>query len=88
MEKWMPGATAIFRAAKACPYTLTADGHFVIDRHPAHERVILCGGFSGHGFKFAPVIGEIATDLALEGASRHDIEFLSRRRFAEGSTSR
>ncbi len=82
MEKWMPGATATFRAAKPCPYTLTPDGHFVIDRHPEHARVVLCGGFSGHGFKFAPVIGEIAADLALDGGSRHDIGFLSRRRFS------
>ncbi|MBA3963415.1 MAG: N-methyl-L-tryptophan oxidase [Chthoniobacterales bacterium] len=82
MEKWMPGATATFRAAKPCPYTLTPDGHFVIDRHPEHKRVILCGGFSGHGFKFAPVIGEIAADLALDGGSRHEIDFLSPRRFS------
>ena len=78
----MPGATGTFREAKPCMYTLTPDGNFVIDRHPKHAGVILCGGFSGHGFKFAPVIGEIGADLALEGGSRHDIEFLSLRRFA------
>ncbi|HEX4665054.1 MAG TPA: N-methyl-L-tryptophan oxidase [Chthoniobacterales bacterium] len=82
MEAWMPGATATFRAAKPCPYSLTPDGHFVVDRHPDHPRLVLCGGFSGHGFKFAPVIGEISADLALENESRHDIEFLSLRRFA------
>ncbi|MBA3833066.1 MAG: N-methyl-L-tryptophan oxidase [Chthoniobacterales bacterium] len=81
MAQWMPGAAGTLRAAKACPYTLTPDGHFVIDRHPAHARVVLCGGFSGHGFKFAPVVGEIAADLALEGGSRHRIDFLSHRRF-------
>jgi sarcosine oxidase len=82
MQQWMPGAAATLRGAKPCLYTLTPDGHFVIDRHPAHPRLILCGGFSGHGFKFAPVIGEIAADLALEGESSHPIEFLSLRRFA------
>ncbi|HMJ05187.1 MAG TPA: N-methyl-L-tryptophan oxidase [Chthoniobacterales bacterium] len=81
MEKWMPGATATFRDAAACMYTLTPDEHFVIDRHPAHPNLILCGGFSGHGFKFAPVIGEIAADLALDGGTRHHIDFLSLRRF-------
>lgn len=81
MAQWMPGAATTLRAAKTCPYTLTPDGHFVVDRHPQHDRVILCGGFSGHGFKFAPVIGEIAAELALESGSRHPIEFLSRRRF-------
>lgn len=76
-EEWMPGAAASFHSAKVCPYTLTPDGHFVVDRHPEHPGVILCGGFSGHGFKFAPVIGEIAADLALDGGTRHEIGFLS-----------
>jgi len=82
LEGWMPGASATFRGAKACMYSLTSDEHFVIDRHPDHPHMILCGGFSGHGFKFAPVIGEIAAELVLEGESRHDIAFLSLRRFA------
>ena len=82
MEQWMPGAAGTLRAAKPCLYTLTPDRHFVIDRHPDHPRLVLCGGFSGHGFKFAPVIGEIGADLALEEGSRHKIDFLSLRRFA------
>jgi glycine/D-amino acid oxidase-like deaminating enzyme len=81
LETWMPGAATTFREAKPCMYSLTPDGNFVIDRHPAHANVVLCGGFSGHGFKFAPVIGEIAADLALEGDSRHRIDFLSLKRF-------
>jgi glycine/D-amino acid oxidase-like deaminating enzyme len=79
----MPGAAGTFHAAKACLYSLTPDGHFVVDRHPEDARLVLCGGFSGHGFKFAPVIGEIAADLTLEGTSRHDIGFLSLRRFSQ-----
>jgi sarcosine oxidase len=81
LEQWMPGAARTFREAKPCMYTLTPDENFVIDRHPEHENLILCGGFSGHGFKFAPVIGEIGADLALDGGSRHEVEFLSLRRF-------
>lgn len=84
-DDWMPGAAASFREAQPCLYSLTPDGNFVIDRHPRHSNVILCGGFSGHGFKFAPVIGEIAADLALDGGSRHQIDFLSLKRFAEPS---
>ncbi len=84
MEQWMPGAAASLRAAKPCPYTLAPDGHFVVDRHPRHPRLILCGGFSGHGFKFAPVMGEICAGLALEEESRHKIDFLSLRRFTGG----
>jgi sarcosine oxidase len=83
MDQWMPGAAGTLCAAKPCPYTLTPDGNFVIDWHPDHPRLVLCGGFSGHGFKFAPVIGEIGADLALEKGSRHKIDFLSLRRFAQ-----
>ncbi|CAN5593512.1 N-methyl-L-tryptophan oxidase [soil metagenome] len=86
LDKWMPGASATFRAARPCPYTLTPDSHFVVDRHPAHPGLILCGGFSGHGFKFAPVIGEICADLALGSRSRHNIGFLSLRRFEHASS--
>lgn len=83
MEDWMPGAAMALRSAKPCLYTLTPDGHFVVDLHPEHPRLVLCGGFSGHGFKFAPVIGEIGADLALEQGTRHEIEFLSLQRFAQ-----
>src|ERR1700731_28407 len=81
LEKWLPGAAGTLREAKPCMYTLTPDGNFVIDVHPKYKGVTLCGGFSGHGFKFAPVIGEIGADLALDGGSRHEIEFLSLLRF-------
>lgn len=81
LEAWMPGAAGGFREAKACVYSLTPDRHFVIDRHPRDSRVILCGGFSGHGFKFASVVGEVAAQLALEGGTPLPIEFLSLRRF-------
>jgi sarcosine oxidase len=81
LEQWMPGAAGTFREATPCMYALTPDENFVIDRHPDHANLILCGGFSGHGFKFAPVVGEIGAELALDGGSRHEIEFLSLRRF-------
>jgi sarcosine oxidase len=82
LEQWMPGASQTLRDARPCMYTLTPDENFVIDRHPEHPNLVLCGGFSGHGFKFAPVVGEIGAALALDGGSRHGIDFLSLRRFA------
>lgn len=81
LERWMPAAAKTLREAKPCMYTLTPDENFVVDRHPDHANLILCGGFSGHGFKFAPVVGEIGAELALDGGSRLGIEFLSLRRF-------
>lgn len=63
-------------ASKTCLYTLTPDGHFIIDRHPQYEQVLFGAGFSGHGFKFAPVMGEVLADLALEGKTERPVDFL------------
>lgn len=60
-------------ASQTCLYTLTPDHDFVVGAHPRHPRVIVGAGFSGHGFKFAPVIGEILADLAIGGVTPHDI---------------
>lgn len=59
----LPAADGPRRHASVCLYTLTPDRHFVIDRHPEHESVVIAAGFSGHGFKFAPVVGELLADL-------------------------
>lgn len=85
LDAWLPGAAGALLGGKACMYTLTPDEHFVIAPHPAEHRVIVAGGFSGHGFKFASVVGEIVADLVIDGASRHDIGFLSPARFAHGA---
>jgi len=85
LDDWMPGAAGRVVDAKVCMYALTPDADFAIDLHPANGRVVVCGGFSGHGFKFASAIGEIAADLALEGGTSLDIGFLSLRRFTRGS---
>ena len=74
------------RAAKTCLYTMTPDNHFIIDRHPAIPGLVYGCCCSGHGFKFAPVIGEALADLALERTTRLPISFLSAHRFdAAGS---
>lgn len=86
LDAWMPSAAARYRDAKACMYALTPDEHFVIGPHPHAANVVLCGGFSGHGYKFAAVIGEIASHLALDGGTPHDIGFLSPSRFAAVSS--
>ena len=65
----------------ACMYTTTPDQHFVIARHPGHATVTVAAGFSGHGFKFAPVVGEILADLALDGSTRHPISLFTPSRF-------
>lgn len=64
-----------------CIYTMTPDEDFVIDRHPETPELVFAAGFSGHGFKFASVVGEILADLAIDGATAHPIGFLSASRF-------
>jgi sarcosine oxidase len=74
--------------SSVCMYTLTPDRHFIVDRHPEQEHVAFGAGFSGHGFKFTPVIGEALVDLAIEGSTRHPIDFLSVRREAIANATR
>jgi sarcosine oxidase len=68
-----------------CMYTNSPDHHFIVDRSPAHPHVTLACGFSGHGFKFASVIGEVLADLAIDGRSKLPIEFLGLNRFSPRS---
>ena len=55
--------------ARACMYTNTPDEHFVISLHPEHPQVAVACGFSGHGYKFCSVVGEIQADLATQGSN-------------------
>lgn len=66
-----------------CMYSMSPDGHFIVDRHPDFSNVVFGAGFSGHGFKFTPVIGEALADLALEGATDLPIDFLNLDRFSK-----
>ena len=70
-----------FLRAVACMYTNTPDQHFVVAPHPRHPQVVVACGFSGHGFKFAPVIGEVLADLALSGATAHPVSLFDPARF-------
>lgn len=78
----IPGLAGAHVQAKVCLYTLTPDEHFVIDLVPGTRgRVCVAAGFSGHGFKFTPVVGEILADLALTGATTLPVGFLGAGRF-------
>lgn len=69
LSRHLPGADGPLLGARACMYTVTRDGHFALGVHPEAPAVIVGAGFSGHGFKLAPVVGEILADLALDGES-------------------
>jgi len=60
-----------------CIYTLTPDRHFIIDIHPDYPNVVLAAGFSGHGFKFGPLIGELLADLLLNNEPEFPLDRFS-----------
>jgi sarcosine oxidase len=82
-ERCFPDAAGPTMTLKACLFENTPDEHFVVDLHPDAPQVVCVGGGSGHGFKFCSVLGEIATDLALDGQTRHDIGLLRLGRFRQ-----
>lgn len=82
LSAYLPDGIGPMLSMHVCLYTNTPDQHFVLDRHPRHEQVLVACGFSGHGFKFASVIGEVLADLAISRATSHPVEFLRLSRFA------
>ena len=83
LETCIPALNGKLLHAATCMYTMTPDEHFIVSSHPEHAQVSIACGFSGHGFKFAPVLGEVLADLAIEGSTKYPIDFLSPQRFAE-----
>ena len=75
----LPGADGPLRQATVCVYTNTPDEHFWLDRHPAHSQILIASPCSGHGFKFASVIGEVLADLAVTGQSAFDLRLFRAR---------
>jgi len=59
---------------ETCRYTMTPDEDFILDRHPAYAQILIASPCSGHGFKFAPLIGRILADLAVRGTTVYNIE--------------
>jgi sarcosine oxidase len=76
----LPTLPGRFLRAATCMYTNTPDQHFVIATHPEHPQVTVACGFSGHGFKFVPVVGEVVADLATTGSTAHPISLFDPRR--------
>ena len=82
LDKYLPGVFDSFLSTKVCLYANSPDENFIIDKLPGfEENVSIACGFSGHGFKFASVVGEILADLAMEGKTDLPIEFLNANRF-------
>lgn len=65
----------------SCLYTCTPDSHFVIDKHPKYQSVIIASPCSGHGFKHSAAIGEVLAQLVIDGKSQIDISSFKLNRF-------
>lgn len=72
-----PNLTGPLLQAKTCLYASAPDDHFVIGTLPPTPQVVSACGFSGHGFKFVPVVGEIAADLVEHGRTGYDLELFA-----------
>lgn len=87
ITRYFPQAAGATLALAACLFTNSPDEHFIIDRHPTQPRVWMAAGFSGHGYKFCSVVGEILADLAESGRTAHAIDMFALARFADRSTA-
>ncbi len=82
-SRYFPASNGPVMALKSCIFTNTPDEHFVIDTLTGEPRVIVASPCSGHGFKFASVIGEILADLVIDGSTKHDIDLFKLDRFQQ-----
>jgi sarcosine oxidase len=74
LRRFLSAADGPLRGSVVCVYTNTRDGHFRIDHHPRHPQVLIASPCSGHGFKFAPVIGELLADMVQHKPPRFDLQ--------------
>jgi len=81
-RRYFPDGAGPTLMLKTCLFTNSPDRHFILDLHPDHPEVAIAAGFSGHGYKFCSVIGEVMADLAQRGETRHEIGFFGLGRFA------
>lgn len=80
VRRYLPGVSSQRTQHATCMYTMSPDGHFILDRHPQHPEVAFVAGLSGHGFKFAGVLGEELARLALDGKVDPRARFLAAER--------
>ncbi|MDU0201811.1 MULTISPECIES: N-methyl-L-tryptophan oxidase [Paenibacillus] len=81
LSAFLPQSEGELLQGAVCKYELTPDEHFIIDRHPLYANVLLAGGFSGHGFKFASAVGSLLADLVQQVSTTVDLSTFSLSRF-------
>ncbi|GAC1582948.1 MAG: N-methyl-L-tryptophan oxidase [Candidatus Elarobacter sp.] len=86
LASFVPAAAGRYLDAAACLYALTPDEHFALGRHPRNARVAIAGGFSGHGYKFTPVVGAIVAALLAGDDPGFDLSLFAPGRFAAAAS--
>ncbi|MFK7804404.1 MAG: FAD-dependent oxidoreductase, partial [Anaerolineae bacterium] len=86
VDRYFPMASGPTMSLETCMFTNSPDGHFIIGHVPNMEQVYFAAGFTGHGYKFASVMGEIMADLSDRGYTRHDISLFDPERFSAGGS--
>lgn len=81
LRRHLPGADGALLSSEVCMYTNTPDEHFWIDHHPQHGNVLVASPCSGHGFKFASVIGDVLAELLMGATPRFDLSLFRQRAF-------
>ncbi|XP_036392826.1 peroxisomal sarcosine oxidase isoform X1 [Megalops cyprinoides] len=81
IARCFPGLVPIPAVVESCMYTVTPDHHFVLDRHPSHSNIVIGAGFSGHGFKFGPIVGKLLCELVLGQVPSYNLSPFKIRRF-------
>jgi sarcosine oxidase len=87
LQRFLPKAAGELKRMQTCVYTNTPDGHFAIGPHPEDPRIIIASPCSGHGFKFASVIGEVLARLATGSEPGFDISLFSLDRLMSSATA-
>jgi len=77
LRRYLPGVSDRPTEHAVCYYTMSADEHFIVDRHPHHDKVAFAAGLSEHGFKFTSVLGQILAELVIDGTTTLPIDFLA-----------
>ena len=83
IRRYFPDADGPTMSMKTCLFTNSPDEHFILDLHPNFPHIAIAAGFSGHGFKFCSVVGEIMSELVLDGTASLDIEMFRLGRFLQ-----
>ncbi|XP_022074289.2 peroxisomal sarcosine oxidase isoform X2 [Acanthochromis polyacanthus] len=87
VKRCFPGLFPEPAVVESCLYTLTPDRHFVLDCHPTYSNIVIGAGFSGHGFKFGPIIGKLLCELSLGEVPSYDLSPFRIRRFQANTKS-